>query len=78
MTTTNKSLLRFLRTKSGQRCVAAYVGVRSTDPALHAQATELALHWAPNRELRSWTMADLRDAALRVDGADVYRAREDV
>lgn len=73
--TAQKSLTRFLSTSNGQRAIAAYVGVRSTDPALVAQATATAEYFAPGAHARKWTMADLRAAALRIDGAGVYAAK---
>jgi hypothetical protein len=73
--TPTKSLIRFLGTRHGQRAVAAFVGVRSTDPALDAQARETALHFCPLRSTRNWTLADLVDAALVVLPSGVYAAR---
>lgn len=73
---TSKSLRTFLGTVPGHRVVCAYVGVRSTDPAAMERATQTALYFAPLRSARSWTLADLRAAAMRVDGAGVLRAME--
>lgn len=76
--TISDALRRFLETEAGNRTIAAYVGVRSTDPAAMAQATENAAFFAPALNLRSWSLADLRRAALRVDRAGVYRAIEEL
>ena len=73
---TTQTLSDFLATPNGQRAVAAMVGVRSTDPALDAQARYLALHWLPRRELRSWTLGDLIDASLVIGPAGTYAAKE--
>jgi SRSO17 transposase len=73
--TTTKSLIRFLGTRNGQRAVAAFVNVRSTDPALDAQARETALHFCPVRSARNWTVADLIAAAIVVLPSGVYAAR---
>jgi hypothetical protein len=75
-TNAKKSLTRFLNSRNGQRAVAALVGVRSTDPALDAQARETALHFCPVRSARNWTLANLVDAAIVVLPSGVYAAKE--
>ncbi len=75
-TTAKKSITRFLSTRNGQRAVAAFVGVRSTDPALDAQARETALHFCPVRSARNWTLGDLIAAAIVVLPSGVYAPKE--
>lgn len=76
--TTNgkKNLTRFLKTRNGDRAVAAFVGIRSTDPVAVAQAAETAEYFAPGWMARGWTMADLRYATLTVLPSGVYAAKE--
>lgn len=76
--TTNgkKNLTRFLQTRNGQRCIASFVGVRSTDPVAVWQAAENAEHFAPGHAARGWTMADLRYATLTILPSGVYAAKE--
>lgn len=85
MTTMSKStlspkaldgLLRFLRTYSGRNAVAAYVGVRATDPALAQQARENALFWCTGADRRQWTLRDLEEHALIVRQSGLWAARE--
>lgn len=75
-TTKNISLNAFLKTRQGELAVAAFVGVRSTDPALLFQCRENANHWMPVSVRRTWKLSDLVAVALRVDAAGVYRAVE--
>lgn len=75
-TNAKKSLTRFLDTRNGQRAVAAFVGVRSTDPVAVAQATETAEFFAPAHAARKWTMQDLRYVALVTMPSGVYAAKE--
>jgi hypothetical protein len=74
-TKTKNSLARFLKTRAGQQCVAAYIGVRSCDAGMMWQAEQNALHFAPLRSARDWTLADLRSAALTELPSGVYAAR---
>ena len=71
--TSTKSLARFLNTRNGQLAVAAFVGVRSTDPTLLMEAAEVALHWCP--AVRNWSLGDLIREALVVRPSGVYAAK---
>lgn len=73
-TTAKKSLTRFLDTRNGQRAVAAFVGVRSTDPAARMQAADVALHWCPS--VRNWSLGDLIAATLVIRPSGLYAAKE--
>lgn len=73
-TNAKKSLSRFLSTRNGERAVAAFVGVRSTDPQARMQAADVALHFCPG--IRNWSLGDLIREALVVRASGVYAARE--
>lgn len=74
MKTTPKALTRFLATRNGQRAVAAFIGVRSTDPASRMQAADVALHWCP--AVRNWSLGDLIAATLVIRPSGVYEAKK--
>lgn len=73
-TKTNKSLARFLDTEHGHLAVCSYIGVRAHDIAQVLQASNNAEHYCPAN--RKWTLADLRDAALRIDTSGRFVAKE--
>lgn len=76
MTTTKVSLAAFLKTPHGRCAVASFVGVHESDPALLFQCRANAIDWMPCSVLRDWGLSDLIKAALQVDAAGVWRAKE--